>query len=67
VNGERPGGIWRRECLVRDEGAVQRQAGRQPGYFEFVKCPARPLQRLGSRRPGHDQLGQQRAERRGDH
>jgi hypothetical protein len=67
VNGERPGGIRRRERLVGDKGAVHRQAGRQPGYLELVKRPARPLQRLGSGRPAHDQLSQQRAERRGDH
>jgi hypothetical protein len=56
VNGERPGGIRRRERLVGDKGAVHRQAGRQPGYLELVKRPARPLQRLGSGR-----------KRRGDH
>jgi hypothetical protein len=61
VNGERPGGILRRERLVGDEGAVQRQAGRQPRYLELVECPACPVQRLLPRGPGHDQLGRQRA------
>jgi hypothetical protein len=66
VHGERQRGICRRERLLGDKGAVQRQAGRQPGYLEFAQRPARPLERLGPGGPRHDQLGQQRAERRVD-
>lgn len=60
------GAVRRRERLVGDRPAVERQAGRHPGYLELAQGPARPLQRLGTGGAGHYQLGQQCPECRGD-
>jgi len=66
VDRERLTGIRRRERLVGDQPAVERQVRHQPAHLEFAQRAAGTLQGLGTRGPGHDELGQQRAERRGD-